>query len=76
MRLSALSAGRTGSGFLINLMSNDVSRLDMGFIFCHYVWILPFQVSICLIFSFLKPEFVFTLHTLEVKVNRQKKECL
>lgn len=45
LRLSALSANRTGSGYLVNLMSNDVARLDRGFIFCHYIWILPLQVS-------------------------------
>lgn len=44
LRLSALSASTTGSGYLVNLMSNDVGRLDKGFLFCHYIWILPFQV--------------------------------
>lgn len=47
LRLSALSASKTGSGYLVNLLSNDVGRLDMGFIFAHYIWILPFQVSEC-----------------------------
>lgn len=46
MRLSALSASQTGSGYLVNLLSNDVARLDRGFIFCHYIWILPIQVRI------------------------------
>lgn len=45
LRLSALSANRTGSGYLVNLMSNDVSRLDRGFLFVHYIWILPLQVA-------------------------------
>lgn len=45
LRLSALSASRTGSGYLVNLLSNDVGRLDMGFLFAHYIWILPFQVG-------------------------------
>ena len=32
----------------MNLLSNDVGRLDYGFIFIHYVWVLPFQaVFIC-----------------------------
>lgn len=46
LRLSALSASKTGSGYLVNLLSNDVGRLDMGFIFAHYIWILPIQVCI------------------------------
>lgn len=43
MRLSALAASQTGSGYLVNLMSNDVARLDRGFQFVHYIWILPLQ---------------------------------
>lgn len=27
-------------------MSNDVSRLDYGFIYAHYVWILPLQSTL------------------------------
>lgn len=44
LRLSALSASRTGSGYLVNLMSNDVSRLDRCIVNFHYIWILPLQV--------------------------------
>lgn len=43
LRLSKKSAGRTAAGYLVNLLSNDVSRLDYGFIYAHYVWILPIQ---------------------------------
>lgn len=44
LRMSKKAAGQTPAGYLINLLSNDVSRLDYGFIFLHYVWVLPFQV--------------------------------
>lgn len=27
-------------------MSNDVGRLDRGFLFVHYIWLLPIQVTI------------------------------
>lgn len=43
LRISKKAAGQTPAGYLINLLSNDVSRLDYGFIFLHYVWVLPFQ---------------------------------
>lgn len=31
---------------MVNLLSNDVSRLDYGFIYAHYVWILPIQSAL------------------------------
>lgn len=43
LRLSKKSAGRTAAGYLVNLLSNDVNRLDLGFVYAHYVWILPLQ---------------------------------
>uniref|UniRef100_A0A336LRH9 CSON001220 protein n=1 Tax=Culicoides sonorensis TaxID=179676 RepID=A0A336LRH9_CULSO len=43
LRMSKKSAGQTPAGYLVNLLSNDVSRLDYGFIFAHYIWVLPFQ---------------------------------
>lgn len=43
LRMSKKSAGQTPAGYLVNLLSNDVSRLDYGFIFAHYIWILPLQ---------------------------------
>lgn len=41
--MSKKSAGKTAAGYLVNLLSNDVNRLDQGFAFAHFVWILPFQ---------------------------------
>lgn len=42
------SAGQTPAGYLINLLSNDVNRLDYGFIFVHWIWIMPLQaILIC-----------------------------
>ncbi|XP_050071787.1 ATP-binding cassette sub-family C member 4 [Anopheles maculipalpis] len=43
LRMSRKAAGQTPAGYMINLLSNDVSRLDYGFIYVHYVWVLPFQ---------------------------------
>lgn len=46
LRLSKKTAGSTPAGYLVNLLSNDVNRLDYGFIFIHYIWILPLQAAL------------------------------
>lgn len=43
LRMSKLATTQTSAGNVVNLLSNDVSRLDCGFIFVHYIWILPIQ---------------------------------
>ncbi|XP_011505689.1 PREDICTED: multidrug resistance-associated protein 4-like [Ceratosolen solmsi marchali] len=43
MRLSCISANRASSGLAINLLSNDVLRLDNVFLFLHYIWVTPLQ---------------------------------
>ncbi|XP_017091987.2 ATP-binding cassette sub-family C member 4 [Drosophila bipectinata] len=43
LQLSMKTAGQTPAGYLINLLSNDVNRLDYGFIFMHWIWIMPLQ---------------------------------
>lgn len=43
LRMSKLAVTQTSAGNVVNLLSNDVSRLDYGFIFVHYIWILPLQ---------------------------------
>lgn len=44
--MSMVSASKIGSGFLVNLLSNDVARFDLGFIFVHFIWIVPLQLSL------------------------------
>lgn len=43
LRMTKMAITQTSAGNVVNLLSNDVSRLDYGFIFFHYIWILPFQ---------------------------------
>jgi ATP-binding cassette, subfamily C (CFTR/MRP), member 4 len=43
LRMSKRATTQTSAGNVVNLLSNDVSRLDYGFIFVHYIWILPIQ---------------------------------
>lgn len=44
--MSKYSSSQTSAGYLINLMSNDVNRFDMGFMYAHYIWILPIQTAL------------------------------
>lgn len=39
-------------GKLVNLLSNDVSRFDMGVMFMHYIWIIPIQAAVVLYFLY------------------------
>lgn len=43
LRMSKLATTQTSAGNVVNLLANDVSRLDYGFIFVHFIWILPIQ---------------------------------
>lgn len=44
--MSKLAASQTSAGYLVNLLSNDVGRLDVAFMYAHYIWILPLQASL------------------------------
>lgn len=46
LRMSKMAASQTSAGYLVNLLSNDVGRLDMGFMYAHYIWILPVQAAL------------------------------
>lgn len=52
LRMSKRAITQTSAGNVVNLLSNDVSRLDYGFIFVHYIWILPFQGNVFFILMF------------------------
>ncbi|XP_023310959.1 multidrug resistance-associated protein 4 [Anoplophora glabripennis] len=45
-RLNQQSLGKTATGQVVNLLSNDVNRFDLVILFLHYVWIMPFQVAL------------------------------
>lgn len=48
LKLSKRVAGSTPTGYLVNLLSNDVARFDVILILVHYAWLMPFQaVLIC-----------------------------
>ncbi|XP_016989332.1 probable multidrug resistance-associated protein lethal(2)03659 [Drosophila rhopaloa] len=43
LRLSKSALGDTTAGHVVNLMSNDVGRLDLATIFVHYLWVGPVE---------------------------------
>lgn len=47
LRLSKTALGSTTAGQVVNLISNDVGRLDLATIFIHYLWVGPMET--CLI---------------------------
>lgn len=46
LRLSRGALGQSTSGQMVNLLSNDVNRMDVAVIFIHYLWIGPLQTAI------------------------------
>ncbi|XP_013195380.2 ATP-binding cassette sub-family C member 4 isoform X2 [Amyelois transitella] len=45
MRMNNASLGETAAGKVVNLLSNDLQRFDLAFLFLHYVWIIPIQLA-------------------------------
>lgn len=46
LRLSHTAMGKITAGHLVNLISNDVNRFDIGLTFVQYFWIMPIQLFI------------------------------
>ncbi|XP_011701753.1 PREDICTED: multidrug resistance-associated protein 4-like [Wasmannia auropunctata] len=46
LRLNRASMNQTGSGQIINLLSNDVTRFDELTMYLHFIWIMPIQMVI------------------------------
>ncbi|KAG5887763.1 hypothetical protein JTB14_016114 [Gonioctena quinquepunctata] len=45
LRLNHASLGQTGTGQLVNLLSNDVQRFEPSSLFLHYLWLMPIQCA-------------------------------
>ncbi|XP_055612034.1 probable multidrug resistance-associated protein lethal(2)03659 [Uranotaenia lowii] len=46
LRLSKTALGDTTAGQVVNLLSNDVGRLDLAVLFLHYMWIGPLETIV------------------------------
>ncbi|TDG43887.1 hypothetical protein AWZ03_009693 [Drosophila navojoa] len=56
LRLSKTALGDTTAGHIVNLMSNDVGRLDLATIFVHYLWVGPLQTLFITYLMYLEIE--------------------
>ncbi|XP_068628826.1 ATP-binding cassette subfamily C member 4-like [Battus philenor] len=45
MRMNNGALGETTAGKVVNILSNDLQRFDLAFLFLHYVWIIPLQLA-------------------------------
>ncbi|KPI93322.1 putative multidrug resistance-associated protein lethal(2)03659 [Papilio xuthus] len=45
MRMNNGALGETTAGKVVNLLSNDLQRFDLAFLFLHYIWIIPLQLA-------------------------------
>lgn len=46
LRLKRTALADTTIGQLVNLLSNDVSKFDQGFVLANFVWIAPIQAAV------------------------------
>lgn len=52
LRLTRNALGDTTAGQVVNLLSNDVARLEMSILFVHYLWVGPLQVLVVTIIMY------------------------
>nr|UEO57357.1 ABCC3 [Conogethes punctiferalis] len=45
MRMNNNALGDTAAGKVVNILSNDMQRFDLAFLFMHYIWIIPLQLA-------------------------------
>lgn len=54
LRLSKNALGETTVGQVVNLLSNDVGRLDVAIIFLHFLWVGPLETIIVTYLMYLE----------------------
>lgn len=52
LRMSKNALGVTTVGQVVNLLSNDVGRLDLSVIFIHYLWLGPLETIVATFFMY------------------------
>lgn len=54
LKLSRNALGETTVGQVVNLLSNDVGRLDLAIIFLHFLWVGPLETIIVTYLMYLE----------------------
>lgn len=54
LRLSRTALGSTTAGQVVNLLSNDVGRLDLAIIFIHFLWVGPVETILVTYLMYLE----------------------
>ena len=54
LKLSKTALGDTTSGQVVNLISNDVGRLDTSMIHMHYLWLGPIEIIIITVLMYME----------------------
>lgn len=54
LRLSKNALGQTTVGQVVNLLSNDVGRLDIAIIFLHFLWVGPIETILVTYLMYLQ----------------------
>lgn len=62
LRLSKNALGETTVGQVVNLLSNDVGRLDIAIIFLHFLWVGPIETLLVTYLMYLEVITMFQLH--------------
>lgn len=50
--MSQVSITEVAAGKLVNLLSNDVARFEMAFMYLHYIWLVPVQLAVVMYFLY------------------------
>lgn len=59
LRLSKNALGQTTVGQIVNLLSNDVGRMDIAIIFLHFLWVGPIETIAVTYLMYTKVGFFF-----------------
>lgn len=70
LRLSKNALGETTVGQVVNLLSNDVGRLDLAIIFLHFLWVGPLETIIVTYLMYL--EVILTKFSAQCVQTRHK----